>query len=118
LPETPLALSKPAPERNGWYRYPLYCLPGGSGQFYNHHPVRGTLYLALQVIGIAGGYWALHKRDNVWDARYGRGDFNRLEWDKYSREAKSGFGFTLTIYAIGVADCIIDNWKYNRAETR
>jgi hypothetical protein len=108
----------PAPVRDDWYRYALYAMPGGTGQFYNRHPVRGTVFLVLEAIGIVGAYWAFEKKEAVWDSNHGLDDSNRHTWERYSTMAKAGVGFSLTIYAIGVADCIIDNGKTNRETTR
>jgi TM2 domain-containing membrane protein YozV len=109
---TPTAIITENRSANGaWLRYALFCLPGGAGQFYNRRPIRAGLLLALQAAGVAGTFIALQKRDAVWDPRYGRGDFNRGDWERYSNLAKTGFSLTLSIYTVGVADCIIDDWK-------
>ena len=117
-PPVPVVAPKPAPLQRDWYRYALFCLPAGAGQFYNRQPVRGILFLALQAVGAIGGYWALEKRDGVWDAHYGLGESNRPSWEKYSTMAKTGFSVSLTFYAFSIADCIIDNMKHDRGEAR
>jgi hypothetical protein len=104
----------PELKTTGWRYFAFACIPGGAGQFYNHHPIRGSVLLALQAIGLAVGYWSYQKRGDYYDAQYGWGDWNRNEYEKYSDFSKAGFGVFITAYAFSVADCIIHIRKTRR----
>jgi hypothetical protein len=90
-----------------WRRYMLYCMPGGTGQFYRHYPGRGVMALALQAMGLAAGYWAYGKREDAYDSNYGWNSGNREEYIKYSRLSLAGFCIFLTAYAISVSENFI-----------
>jgi tetratricopeptide (TPR) repeat protein len=91
----------------GWRGYVYACVPGGAGQFHSQHPIRGSVLLALQAIGFAGGYWAYQKRGDYYDAQHGWGDWNRYEYEKYSGFSMAGFGVFISAYVVSVADGLI-----------
>jgi tetratricopeptide (TPR) repeat protein len=101
-------LLQPAePRPMDWGGYAIACAPGGAGQFYHHRPVHGGVFLALQVIGLAVGYWAFNKRDDFYDSQYGWGDWNRHEYERYSDFSKAGFCIFIGAYIVSTAECII-----------
>ena len=97
----------PEPKSIDWKGYIFACAPGGAGQFHSHHPVRGSVLLALQALGFAGGYWAYQKRGDYYDAQHGLGDWNRYEYEKYSGFSMAGFGVFISAYVVSVADGLI-----------
>lgn len=110
----PVPSSEPELKTIGWRCFAFACIPGGAGQFYTHHPIRGSVLLALQAIGFAVGYWAYQKRGDYYDAQHGWGDWNRNEYEKYSDFSKAGFGIFISAYAVSAADFIIHIRKTRR----